>query len=1162
MLMKRAGVLLFFGLLFFSLVSAGPIDSKVGEITHYAEDYETGNIDYAQLLVYMARAREELNVELGATPQEGEHDITFRAEEIENAFGKPTEETKWIWVEKEDREKKLDEEIPAWRKLIFDGNKIQFSINAWPNILVKKDGSEIIIYRLNMEVRFKQPQENLDIKGEIEQIKILAEEFNANPTNENKERLAEESVSAEQKFRNYMEQSASQCLDVMNDVIGSENKKNDRKIVVNEIEFFEGDDFVVNARLEMCDEGCDWNWVSVNFWTERRGPQNKGENEIGDASGEKYKGLGVDELKNKLSEAIEDYKEALRSDDDTKEIRERILALNWAWDDAGNNIWQEVEAIFKQKKDSLTPEQMRDYDWEKENEERTVFEKELRNKNYEDRKSFYADLFSSYKKKEFFFSEIEYERFLIQNIVENKQEFCSNDVDDNDDKQIDCADNQCGGQLCGQETIEVIGEESQTKNFTRDLFCVEGMCKARDEMMLKESVCGNNICEEGEGELCAQDCLSCAKHNALACDGSVIFSGINLQGCNLAPICVVETQTCQSNEECVQPLCGTAECVEGICQTTQITECRESECISSETRTQRCADGSELSVEICDEGLWRKTGVECESILDEMEVDGEIVPEQLVGEECSARGDCGGENDVCSNGKCITLPSVVEEETQNEVFWTSPQREDEQESEFPEASENSESVEPQAGVIGLVITFLQNTITPETGQTNPEVNGGENTGEGNNLQGENGGQAPETETIREGEDKEIGLSPKDSDRGVHELGAFRVGGSCREGQEKEEGFVYFDGWGEPFGDFHKIKQKYYSQGGTDWCEIDMENLIRQRRELEKGLNEEFAKWFFEKYLANSAEEWEAYVSGIYEIYWRVVDLSKQIAERSNCLETEFTDYNLINFEYSTEYGMIKFWEEITENAQVFGEDSEGATVASPYMQIWIFPPMEFIIKEMQKAMKNHEFPGSPEEKLERENENGLTEEEKADIREDEGFMSQFNEILESYGGDVSATLQLVNYETDEIVFNIFIEMNNEDIMKMTPMLPEEVTEKDIEIKVDFEKVFEMIQQGEQGTREIRIESPPWDKNKRPVQKIKEIVNGIEMWFKMRALINSAEVFPAESEDDVKDFGKEVLFRILSDDDRRDEEQMDEEDDLGEEKGVWEDDKTITGEVVI
>ena len=97
------------------------------------------------------------------------------------------------------------------------------------------------------------------------------------------------------------------------------------------------------------------------------------------------------------------------------------------------------------------------------------------------------------------------------------------------------------------------------------------------------------------------------------------------------------------------------------------------------------------------------------------------------------------------------------------------------------------------------------------------------------------------------------------------------------------------------------------------------------------------EWIFDDYLANSAEDWEQYVSGIYELYWRDVDMSRQMAERVNCIggDYQLPEFNLIEtITYETEFGKIEFWEEI-RTVKLPGMN-EQVELISPYMRIWIF----------------------------------------------------------------------------------------------------------------------------------------------------------------------------------------------------------------------------------
>ena len=178
-----------------NLVSSDSVDDEFKKLANYAGEYETGNINYAQLLIYSSSIREKMNEALGVTGRETGG--VLKQEQIRKILGDPTEETKWVWLEGEEREIKLDAAAPVWKKTVFDGRKIQIRLNTWPSIFSKreiKDRAENeqrnkaledlegkIIYRLNFEIEFKKPEEQLNIEGKINEIQTLAQTFNSDP---------------------------------------------------------------------------------------------------------------------------------------------------------------------------------------------------------------------------------------------------------------------------------------------------------------------------------------------------------------------------------------------------------------------------------------------------------------------------------------------------------------------------------------------------------------------------------------------------------------------------------------------------------------------------------------------------------------------------------------------------------------------------------------------------------------------------------------------------------------------------------------------------------------------------------------------------------------------------------------------------------------------
>ena len=167
-------LLVFFtGVYMVSAVSTASIDSEFKRLAYYAGEYETGNINYVQLLVYTSSIKGKMSEVLGATGKE--MGGILKEEQLKSVLGEPTEETKWVWSEGEEKEKKMDKAVPAWRKIVFDGRKIQIRLNAWPSIFSRKEFKEDngnkdekeksqeledlegkLIYRLNFEIEFKK----------------------------------------------------------------------------------------------------------------------------------------------------------------------------------------------------------------------------------------------------------------------------------------------------------------------------------------------------------------------------------------------------------------------------------------------------------------------------------------------------------------------------------------------------------------------------------------------------------------------------------------------------------------------------------------------------------------------------------------------------------------------------------------------------------------------------------------------------------------------------------------------------------------------------------------------------------------------------------------------------------------------------------------------
>jgi len=300
---------------------------------------------------------------------------------------------------------------------------------------------------------------------------------------------------------------------------------------------------------------------------------------------------------------------------------------------------------------------------------------------------------------------------------------------------------------------------------------------------------------------------------------------------------------------------------------------------------------------------------------------------------------------------------------------------------------------------------------------------------------------------------------------------------------------------------------------------DFENLKKQRREFEKGFDEEFVRWFFEEHLANSADEWDKAMSGLFEVYWTDVFTSERIAFSMQCLNIkEFPEHELIRVEYKTDYGEIEFWEEL--EVKKLYDNEEETEIISPFMKLWIFPSRDFFKIEMKRAMERGEMPGPREDRGKR---NTPSPERVRELIE-RGILEDIREFNDRYGEHV--VVQFVDFETNEVAFNIYTRVNEDEILYFEPMLPSDNPAEDVRIELDVEKMLDIVEFME--SDRVELESPPWSPKPR-VKFVTGIVDGVQMFFKFRALMNSARVYP-ESAEPAAGFYMRDFFSIIMGDD--------------------------------
>ncbi|MFA5887554.1 MAG: hypothetical protein WC852_02495 [Candidatus Nanoarchaeia archaeon] len=297
-----------------------------------------------------------------------------------------------------------------------------------------------------------------------------------------------------------------------------------------------------------------------------------------------------------------------------------------------------------------------------------------------------------------------------------------------------------------------------------------------------------------------------------------------------------------------------------------------------------------------------------------------------------------------------------------------------------------------------------------------------------------------------------------------ENGVVSFSGGCNfKASGRVDSYLNFDAWGDAFQEVEKLRRSLESEQFGGWCKFERESMIKQRAELEKGMNQELLKWFFDEYLAAEPDKWQNRISGIHDIYWSLVENAKQTASTSVCTGEPFPEYTPIDIEYESEFGKVRIWEE-----WVNADEFDNIKVLTPYMEIWAFPPKEIIKSELLKAKESGYMPGSPEERLQ---EIGPSASEKEDMKRNPGALKEIQGIADDFGGSFDGLVSIKDGE--EGLFYLKATINPEVIFSGKPVKTVDF-EPDVTIDVQLDFLYDIIKKTEQHGE---IQSPGWDKGR-------------------------------------------------------------------------------------
>jgi hypothetical protein len=1051
------------------LATTEDIKRQINSITHYAAQYETGNIEYAKAIVKINQAESALNLLLGGSEKE-----VLTKEELASVFGEP-QQTTWE-LDKETEQ----QTVASWHNTIFDGNKLNVKTSVVP-VSIDVDGKEILAHKADVSVILANTQVDLDpdtTAQNIENLENLAKTYVLDPNPQTQNQLASEISTLEKIFDEHKQQSTQTCEEFFTATLGKESIKSEQMVVNREFLISDIGDIKTIAKLSYCEKCEKDNWINLKFvFTDKEGRE-----------------INYPLIREPLASLYEDYEENMFKADLIDFMNTFVDLVDAKSYKAANSVGTEMSLLIEI--------------WNLKGNEETA----QAGLNFLNMLSFSRSLLKNYPEQVDFVKTIEFEKTLFEKVKEEKEEVCYNKIDDNENDKIDCEDDLCNGKFCGETTV--------------DLYCIRGSCEEKEEpnTVLKNITCGNGVCEEGEIETCPADCVTCPEIKPVNCQGDLIPKGVDKNGCLLEPICLKSSDSCTIDSDCETPLCGKVQCIAGECHTISFEQCTQAKCVDGEKQVQKCINGEEITTAICMNKIWKDTGQTCESPT------GEPIETSIEekGEACEKKEDCI--RGICSNGVCTSIPinTKTKQETTQQTSATFKGT-----TVTGKIIEITGEGITGTGVTGEPITgtgvtgIVGDPENPEAYQAPVDYarSYSERTGEPKN--------SLFTISLSPSEKEEEELAkippvqaperPLTIELGEERIEFLAVKGFCTETKDQKNSEMVFEGIGETLTPLNSLKQNY-NEKNIAYCDWMLEQALLERKAIEQGFTLEFIEEFFETHIANNAEDLTIAKQELINLFNKIVKNQEAIAEMMACSGiAEHSEYNTIKIDYENEnLGILKYEEEV-KNIRMEGSLRK-TKIISPIMKVSIFPTTEFIRENLATALTNHEFIGSSESIAQRTLGSGFTQEERQALENNQELVSKIQTLANSQGDNLlNFHLKIIDEENKE-VYGLYGILGGQDLIKVAPMSSSETPAVNVKIRVGFNEILDVLKTSEKSTEVFELR-PSWDSGGlNPIKTIKTAINGIKTRLKMNSLMNSINLTPKNNE--LKDI-LEQLFYIVA-----------------------------------
>ncbi|MBT3450571.1 hypothetical protein HN448_01280 [archaeon] len=1067
--------------------------------------------------------------------EEGDYFKGLSIDFVEDLFGSPSGYQEEIWIDNDGQSTKLDEKVPYFENVLFDGDKVRVTLHAWPNGI--KDGNEILLfYHVGIQSSLQTEGENVDIGLFINSFQEMVDLYENGDVSLSE--LGEAAANVESNVNNYINTNPDECSNIFSGLL-SRKETVDVTYITGTI--VDNDDLYSELSINhdvKSDEDNFHIWAHI---------ESRNKEEIGDEhfdSGYAWEDLHnneIEEVKNGFIEMLDDVVDEIKSSNSASDARKEF----YSQEQKLNNYLSELNWRAQEDND-ITSNELEDFLYDTVND---------------------IGLDDLIKQK---IERIEYKDYLIKETVEinnawcrseeeqcdqnfycedaqcvsaqGGDEDCTNGQDDDGDTYWDCDDPDCDCEQMWEEENQDDGwfngndeesnhEESECKDGCeqecgdQNTDCVNDKCVCLGNDDSPEQGDDNNEvseCKDG----CEQEC---GDQNTNCIDGMCICLGYGENG----PPPNDDNDDSNNDNNELEP--AEPENNEDADDSSNNEEGNDTEQDNGETdqidedpvgetEEQVSEPTDENSIEEGNDGEVPENNNEPESDSHESEpVEEESESESVPSDE--GNDDSSGEQNL-GTSSLITGMAVaddyvwfedLEEEDDNQNYNDNKDCDDDCKDCWECDWENGdlEQCDESCKVCNLcqyengdLECYDKQFFDEERGHC--ECEEGYSDCDGDWLNGcELEGQCDGCQSDRDcaepkcSEDKKriLNFACESGDSWEEDKELLQFGANCDTytNGDEQAGF-WIDGWGEELEQFGEYKHNSFDVMEDDWCKKDLEKLIEERKLIQESFNEDFMDWFFNEFVNDDPNKFEDHMRIINGLHRVLMENTDRTAWTLACLgETEFPEeYMPIQLSYQSIYGDVEIWEEYKKTDH-FSQGGEDINVLNPYMKIWIFPPKEFIIEKM-----NEEF-GGPK---------GPPAHEVAEIQQNEEIMDKINKISDRFDDGAEIIFQIKDEE--ELVFQGLMKVNPEVVMRIEQVSDYDGTQDAI-VSVDFDFLYDIMSTVAKEVEGEHVEGPWWEKEKGiEMEKVKESWVAVKVIGQLVVGLTSGEieVEPTNKLDDI------------------------------------------------